>query len=149
MLQLKFTHAFLLPSHALCGLCMNKWMLSKTSGFCNQICCLLTQGVVLAATFAVSHNVEEAKPLASGSATTSSLLTAYQQRDWGVQQVHLDPCAWNLCNKQFLCCVQHICQCFCSMLAAAAASTCCIGPCTAYMSRTCHSLMYSTCSTAF
>ncbi len=45
------------------------------------------QGVVLAATFAVSHNVAEAKPLASGSATTSSLLTDYQERDWGVQQV--------------------------------------------------------------
>ncbi len=45
------------------------------------------QGVVLAATFAVSHNVAEAKPLASGSATTSSLLTDYQERDWGIQQV--------------------------------------------------------------
>lgn len=45
------------------------------------------QGVVLAATFAVSHNVAEAKPLASGSATTSSLLADYQERDWGVQQV--------------------------------------------------------------
>ncbi len=48
---------------------------------------LAVQGVVLAATFAVSHNVAEAKPLASGSATTSSLLTDYQERDWGVQQV--------------------------------------------------------------
>ncbi|KAL0020669.1 hypothetical protein WJX79_006881 [Trebouxia sp. C0005] len=48
---------------------------------------MATQGVVLAATFAVSHNVAEAKPLASGSATTSSLLTDYQERDWGVQQV--------------------------------------------------------------
>lgn len=49
------------------------------------------QGVVLAATFAVSHNVAEAKPLTSGSATTSSLLTDYQERDWGVQQVCLAP----------------------------------------------------------
>ena len=47
------------------------------------------QGIVLAATFAVSHNIEEAKPIAAGSATTSSLQTAYQDRDWGVQQVCL------------------------------------------------------------
>lgn len=45
------------------------------------------QGVVLAATFAVSHNIEEAKPLASGSVTTSNLLEHYAERDWGVQQV--------------------------------------------------------------
>ena len=45
------------------------------------------QGVVLAATFAVSHNIEEVKPIASGSETTSSLETAYTDRDWGVQQV--------------------------------------------------------------
>lgn len=44
------------------------------------------QGVVLAATFAVSHNVEEAKPIAVGSATTSSLQRPYADRDWGVQQ---------------------------------------------------------------
>lgn len=48
---------------------------------------MATQGVVLAATFAVSHNIEEAKPIASGSTTTSSLQAAYQDRDWGVQQV--------------------------------------------------------------
>ncbi|KAL3159607.1 hypothetical protein ABBQ38_010018 [Trebouxia sp. C0009 RCD-2024] len=48
---------------------------------------MATQGVVLAATFAVSHNVEEAKPIAAGSATTSSLQRPYADRDWGVQQV--------------------------------------------------------------
>ncbi len=55
--------------------------------FQREMCFLAVQGVVLAATFAVSHNVAEAKPVASGSATTSSLLTEYQERDWGVQQV--------------------------------------------------------------
>lgn len=49
------------------------------------------QGVVLAATFAVSHNVEEAKPLAAGSATTSSLQRPYAERDWGIQQVCIFP----------------------------------------------------------
>lgn len=45
------------------------------------------QGVVLAATFAVSHNVEEAKPLAAGNPATASLSEDYTTRDWGVQQV--------------------------------------------------------------
>ena len=42
---------------------------------------------MLAATFAVSHNVEEAKPLAAGNPATASLAEDYTTRDWGVQQV--------------------------------------------------------------
>jgi len=57
------------------------------------------QGVVLAATFAVSHNVAEAKPLVSGSATTLSLLTDYQERDWGVQQVCPAPPRTRFCRQ--------------------------------------------------
>ena len=53
--------------------------------------CVAMQGVVLAATFAVSHNVEEAKPLAAGSATTSSLQRPYADRDWGIQQASIIP----------------------------------------------------------
>ena len=45
------------------------------------------QGVVLAATFAVSHNVEEAKPLAAGNPATANLREDFSTRDWGVQQV--------------------------------------------------------------
>jgi fatty acid desaturase (delta-4 desaturase) len=48
---------------------------------------VFTEGIVLAATFAVSHNVEEAKPVAAGSPTTDSLQTELAERDWGVQQV--------------------------------------------------------------
>ena len=44
------------------------------------------QGVVLAATFAVSHNIAEAKPVAAGSETTSLLRSELAERDWGVQQ---------------------------------------------------------------
>lgn len=44
------------------------------------------QGVVLAATFAVSHNVPESKPL-EDNATRDNLMTELAQRDWGVQQV--------------------------------------------------------------
>ncbi len=44
------------------------------------------QGVVLAATFAVSHNIAEAKPVAAGSETTSLLRSELGERDWGVQQ---------------------------------------------------------------
>ena len=44
---------------------------------------------MLAATFAVSHNVEEAKPLAAGNPATASLAEDYTTRDWGVQQVRL------------------------------------------------------------
>lgn len=47
----------------------------------------LLQGVVLAATFAVSHNVESTKPVAAGSVTTSNLMSPVAERDWGVQQV--------------------------------------------------------------
>jgi fatty acid desaturase (delta-4 desaturase) len=44
------------------------------------------QSIVLASTFAVSHNVAEAKPLAAGP-TRDNLLTELAERDWGVQQV--------------------------------------------------------------
>ena len=58
----------------------------------NRVCKnVAMQGVVLAATFAVSHNVEEAKPLAAGSATTSSLQRPYADRDWGIQQASTIP----------------------------------------------------------
>ena len=46
----------------------------------------LLQGVVLAATFAVSHNIAEAKPVAAGSETTNLLRSELAERDWGVQQ---------------------------------------------------------------
>ncbi len=42
---------------------------------------------MLAATFAVSHNVEEAKPVAAGNPATASLAQDHATRDWGVQQV--------------------------------------------------------------
>lgn len=44
------------------------------------------QGVVLASTFAVSHNVPESKPLDKGP-TQDSLLQGTLERDWGVQQL--------------------------------------------------------------
>ena len=55
-----------------------------------------SQGVVLAATFAVSHNVEEAKPLAAGNPATASLAQDHTARDWGVQQVLSQSSATNL-----------------------------------------------------
>jgi len=46
------------------------------------------QGLVLATTFAVSHNVPEAKPSADGlSPASGPLLTDIADRDWGLQQV--------------------------------------------------------------
>lgn len=45
-----------------------------------------TQGVVLAATFAVSHNVPETKPL-DDNQTQKNLYTALGTRDWAEQQV--------------------------------------------------------------
>jgi len=45
-----------------------------------------TQGVVLASTFAVSHNVPESKPLLAGPAK-ESLMQDTLERDWGVQQL--------------------------------------------------------------
>jgi fatty acid desaturase (delta-4 desaturase) len=45
-----------------------------------------TQGLVLASTFAVSHNVPESKPVAQGPAQ-DSLLLGTLERDWGVQQL--------------------------------------------------------------
>lgn len=45
-----------------------------------------TQGVVLASTFAVSHNVPESKPLLTGPAR-ESLMQDTLDRDWGVQQL--------------------------------------------------------------
>lgn len=45
-----------------------------------------TQGVVLASTFAVSHNVPESKPLLTGPAK-ESLMQDTLERDWGVQQL--------------------------------------------------------------
>jgi len=46
------------------------------------------QGLVLATTFAVSHNVPETKPSADGlSPASAPLLTDVADRDWGLQQV--------------------------------------------------------------
>jgi len=42
--------------------------------------------VVLAATFAVSHNVREAKPLARGALVGQTLDADLARRDWGLQQ---------------------------------------------------------------
>jgi len=47
---------------------------------------VFTQSIVLAATFAVSHNVPETKPL-DDNATRANLFTSLGERDWGVQQV--------------------------------------------------------------
>ncbi|KAG2496097.1 hypothetical protein HYH03_005700 [Edaphochlamys debaryana] len=47
---------------------------------------VFTQGVVLSTTFAVSHNVAEAKPLDAGP-TRDNLDVPAVERDWGVQQV--------------------------------------------------------------
>ena len=70
----------------------------------NVMYCSL-QGVVLAATFAVSHNVAEAKPVAAGSETTSLLCSKLAERDWGVQQASkaaaFDPIA-SLIQPEFL-----------------------------------------------
>lgn len=44
------------------------------------------QGIVLASTFAVSHNVPESKPLDAGPAQ-ESLTKDTLERDWGVQQL--------------------------------------------------------------
>lgn len=44
------------------------------------------QSIVLASTFAVSHNVPESKALQDG-ATAESLNTELASRDWGVQQI--------------------------------------------------------------
>ncbi|KAL4444962.1 hypothetical protein ABPG77_004012 [Micractinium sp. CCAP 211/92] len=46
----------------------------------------VTQSIVLASTFAVSHNVPESKPLGEGP-TTDNLLTELAARDWGMQQI--------------------------------------------------------------
>jgi len=46
----------------------------------------VTQSIVLSATFAVSHNVPESKPLDQGQ-TQDNLNTELAERDWGVQQV--------------------------------------------------------------
>ena len=48
---------------------------------------IATQSIVLAATFAVSHNLEENKPVPEGSRSTTSLYQTVDERDWGVQQV--------------------------------------------------------------
>ncbi|GBF97145.1 hypothetical protein Rsub_10332 [Raphidocelis subcapitata] len=45
------------------------------------------QSVVLAATFAVSHNVPEAKPLDAGTPRSTLYDTELAARDWGVQQL--------------------------------------------------------------
>ena len=45
------------------------------------------QGIVLAATFAVSHNVREAKALAPGTLVAHMLSSDMARRDWGLQQV--------------------------------------------------------------
>ena len=48
--------------------------------------CFALQGLVLASTFAVSHNVPESKPLDAGP-TQQSLMQDTLERDWGVQQL--------------------------------------------------------------
>ncbi len=48
------------------------------------------QGVVLASTFAVSHNVDEAKPqpdVRASLASTRLLMSDVGERDWAIQQV--------------------------------------------------------------
>ena len=42
---------------------------------------------MLAATFAVSHNVPETKPLNVGTQARENLDQSVLERDWGVQQV--------------------------------------------------------------
>lgn len=59
--------------------------LQRADGGSLHHCC--PQGVVLAATFAVSHNVAESKPMAAGSQTAANLTTPMGVRDWGEQQV--------------------------------------------------------------
>ena len=54
------------------------------------------QGIVLAATFAVSHNVREAKALAPGTLVADTLGGDMARRDWGLQQVRTAP-MWQLC----------------------------------------------------
>lgn len=48
---------------------------------------IVVQSIVLASTFAVSHNVAEAKPLDERSAAMAPLMTELGDRDWGVQQI--------------------------------------------------------------
>ncbi|CAG9463863.1 unnamed protein product [Pedinophyceae sp. YPF-701] len=50
-------------------------------------CYTAVQGIVLAATFAVSHNLEENKPVQGGSASTENLYQPVDSRDWAEQQV--------------------------------------------------------------
>lgn len=52
-------------------------------------CCayFMTQGVVLASTFAVSHNVDEAKPGAPQTFAGERLNESRDVRDWGIQQL--------------------------------------------------------------
>ena len=48
----------------------------------------VTESVVLASTFAVSHNVPEAKPLEPNGVPRATLVdTDLAERDWGVQQI--------------------------------------------------------------
>ncbi|KIZ05639.1 hypothetical protein MNEG_2324 [Monoraphidium neglectum] len=47
----------------------------------------VTQSIVLASTFAVSHNVPEAKPLDGGVPKATLYDTELASRDWGVQQI--------------------------------------------------------------
>lgn len=58
------------------------WPTALIAGFSYQV----AMSIVLAATFAVSHNLEENKP-STGEVATTSLLEDYRTRDWGVQQV--------------------------------------------------------------
>ena len=54
----------------------------------DRLCCVgAWQGIVLAATFAVSHNVREAKGLAPGTLVADTLGSGMARRDWGLQQV--------------------------------------------------------------
>eukprot|EP00199_Chlamydomonas_sp_CCMP681_P000966 CAMPEP_0119102420 /NCGR_PEP_ID=MMETSP1180-20130426/1176_1 /TAXON_ID=3052 ORGANISM="Chlamydomonas cf sp, Strain CCMP681" /NCGR_SAMPLE_ID=MMETSP1180 /ASSEMBLY_ACC=CAM_ASM_000741 /LENGTH=516 /DNA_ID=CAMNT_0007086713 /DNA_START=15 /DNA_END=1565 /DNA_ORIENTATION=+ len=48
---------------------------------------MLTHSIVLAATFAVSHNVPEAKPMDPGQTQDSLYKQGTLERDWGIQQV--------------------------------------------------------------
>jgi len=47
----------------------------------------VAQSVVLATTFAVSHNLQENKPEFDGSPTTATLTTPSTARDWGLHQI--------------------------------------------------------------
>lgn len=63
------------------------WMAhGPTAALVGAAAYMVTQSIVLASTFAVSHNVATAKPLDPGAAA-DNLTTQLEARDWGVQQI--------------------------------------------------------------